>query len=370
MYEKCDGGILLSYDSYLKKEIEKVVFIEINENLTLDLEGYPQLEKGEYPILPVDLVEMGKAGKDALSPSMIIDGMIYMIACDKTFKYNLKYIEFLNKVKAVQSYIIMKINSLPEDHLKTKLILASALVQLSPKCEFMYNRTVILMKLYEKNGQQYIEEQIVDSLEKLIELYPDFMKPYYHLGEYYIAKDMDKAKLYLRKCLKDNELAYEANLLLEGISGVEKFDEAVEYVKNEQGMEALKILLPIIHSNNENLDARYYAAMAYRQTGNYTKALIYLKELTEIAERPEVYSEIAINLAELEDFDGALEYFRKALKITPDDAGILCNIGACHLNLSQFDEAKRMFELASRINPSDDIPKKWLMAMEAQLQGN
>lgn len=351
----------MDFQSYLKTEIEKSVFIEISRDLTLNIKGNPVLKRGDYPILPEDIVTFAKEGIENLPTLAIIKAMLYIIACDPDFKYSKDYKNILSSIDGIEHYIIMEIEKNKETNTKKAVIFATALIRLNPKKEFQYNRILLIMKLYDKTNLEFLEDEIVASLEKLKEDFPKYTLADFHLGEYYLNKDIDKAKIYLRRCLEDPTTSEEASILLEKMKNVEEYDKAVDLVKEGQGLEALKILIPYIEDNPERLDAQYFAAVAYRQIGNHHKALMYLNELLTIGgERLEVYSEIALNLAALGDFEGALVYFKKALKIMPDDAGIICNIGVCHLNLGEIEEARRAFELSSRLNPKDEIPKMWL----------
>jgi tetratricopeptide (TPR) repeat protein len=355
----------VDYNAYMKREIEKTLFIEINKDITLNLKGNPVMKKGEYPVLPEDMVNLAKNGLNSVPAAEIIKAMIHIIACDREFKYNTQYIDLLKLIEGIENYIVMEIENNKKTNLKKAVIYTTALSILNPKKEYLYNRAMLLMQLYEKTGNEFINEEIISSLEKLCETYPNFSLPFFHLGQYYLDKDIDKAKLYLRKCENDPTTRDEAVITLEKIKTVEEYDNAVELVKNGQGMEALKILIPICNENPENLDAIYYAAVAFRQTENHQKAVLYLNELLQHGERVEVYAEIALNLAALDDFEASLIYFKKALKIMPDDAGIICNIGVCYLNLGQFEEAEKAFGLASRINPKDEIAKMWLEKLKS-----
>lgn len=352
----------MDYHSYLKSEIEKIVFIEIKEELTLHMEGAPVLKKGDYPVLSEDLIRNAKAGIETLTPNMLIRGMLFMLACDAEFKWNDSYREFLRSIPELNSYIILEIQNAEQQSLKLSVLYAEALTVLFPKKEYSYNKVLLLMQLYENTSLAFLEEEILEQLKQLVLLYEDFIKPYYHLAEYYLDKDMDLAKMYLQRCReKDNgEIAERAEALLQRIGRVDQFDEAVKYIKAGEGAAALKILIPISCDEPENFDAKYYAAVAYRQTENYTKALLYLKELTDFAERAEVYSEIALNLAELDAYGEAMDYLKKALKITPDDTGILCNMGVCQLNMGELSEALKTFELVHRMDPQDEIALSWI----------
>ncbi|MEG2893773.1 MAG: tetratricopeptide repeat protein, partial [Clostridium sp.] len=233
------------------------------------------------------------------------------------------------------------------------------------KKEYKYNRVVHLMNMMEKGSLDFLAEEIVKSLEILCDEYEDFPMPYYHLGEYYLSQDMDRAKVYLRKCLAFNETRLDAQDLLDRIKSVENYDNAVDLVKEGKGVEALATLIRIVEDEPYNYDAKYYLAVAHRQAEQNHKALMHLKDLTETIERQEVYAEIALNLASLYEFSAAIDYFKKALKIMPDDSGVICNIGVCHLHLGENEEAKKAFALASRINPEDEIAANWLKQIEA-----
>jgi tetratricopeptide (TPR) repeat protein len=350
----------MNFDMYMKKEIEKSLFIEIKKDLPLNIKGNPILKKGDYPLLPDDVVNLAKDGLDAIPANSMINGIIYIIACDPKFKYINSYMEFLKSIEGIENYLIMELEKVKDNNPKKAVVFATTLSKINPKKEFLYNRVILLIELYDKTTHEFIKDEILKSLEELCVNHPDFANSHYLLGQYYLDKDIDIAKTHLRKCQNDPIIESEAQALLERIKNVEDYDNAIELIKDGQGYDALRILLPICNDNPDNLDAKFYAAVALRQIENYEKAIVYLNELLEYAERPDVYSEIGLNLAALNDFEASIIYFKKALKITPDDSGIICNIGVCHLHLGQLEDAKKAFSLASRINPKDEIAFEWL----------
>ena len=105
-------GVQISYEQYLKKEIEKTMFIETNKDLSVNIKGNPILKKGEYPLLPQDVISFAQRGLDGVPADAIINGMLYIIACDPVFKYNDSYIEFLKSIDGIENYIIMNIEKL------------------------------------------------------------------------------------------------------------------------------------------------------------------------------------------------------------------------------------------------------------------
>ncbi|MEG0331806.1 MAG: tetratricopeptide repeat protein [Clostridium sp.] len=360
----------MDYNGYLKREIEKALFLEIGRDISLSFgknEGI--LKKGEYPVLPKDMVNIAKNADGGLSAgidiSIFIEGMIYLVGCDNKFKYTPEYSEFLKTTTGIESYIIRKIEENKENDMKAALVYLNTLCYINPKKEYKYNRVVHLMNMMEKLSLEILEDEIVDSLEELCTEHEDFPMPHYHLGEYYLNKDMDKAKIYLRKCLDYDETRIDAEDLLDRIKCIEDYDNAVDLVKDGRGVEALATLIRIVEDQPLNYDAKYYLAVAHRQAEQYQKALMHLKDLTESMERQEVYAEIALNLAALYEFEAAIDYFKKALQIMPNDSGVICNIGVCHLSLGDNEEAKKAFALATRINPEDEIAAAWLKQVES-----
>lgn len=361
----------MDYNAYLKREIEKALFVEIGRDIPMNLGGSEVLlKKGEYPILPDDMVKIAKenenGGEGGIKLPVLINGMIYLLGCDRNFKYSSLYKDFLKNAKGIKSYIINKIEEKKDLDLEGALIHLNALCEIEPKKENLYNRVIHLMNMLEKTSLNLLEDEIVRSLEYLCSEYEDFPMPFYHLGEYYINKDMDKAKIYLRKCVEYDETKIDAMDLLERIKSVEDYDLAVEAVKEGRGGEVLKNLILITEDQPTNLDAKYYLAVALRQSNHNEKALMVLKELSEEMERQEVYAEIALNLAALSEWDAAIDYFKQALKIKPDEIGIVCNIGVCYLNIGNIEEAEKTFALANRIDPNDEISASWLAKIRNQ----
>lgn len=116
----------MDYSTYLKREIEKTLFIEIGRDIPINLGGREAvLEKGEYPILPKSMVKIAEGndqGLEGIQLPVLIDGMIYILGCDKDFKIAPLYREFLQDAKGILSYIIKNIEEKKESDMKTALI--------------------------------------------------------------------------------------------------------------------------------------------------------------------------------------------------------------------------------------------------------
>ncbi|HHE40940.1 MAG TPA: tetratricopeptide repeat protein [Candidatus Cloacimonetes bacterium] len=51
------------------------------------------------------------------------------------------------------------------------------------------------------------------------------------------------------------------------------------------------------------------------------------------------------------DYNRAIEYYREAIRINPDDAAAHYNLGSALQNLERYDEAEEEYREAIRINP-------------------
>ena len=149
-------------------------------------------------------------------------------------------------MKGIENYIILNINNAGKKELKKGLIYTTALTIINPKQEYKYNRVLMLIALYEKLNYDFLPDEILHSLEELILLFPEFIVPHFHLGEYYLDKDMDVAKVHLRKCIEEPELYEEATELLRKIENTESFDEAVEFIKKEEVTRHLIFYYPFV----------------------------------------------------------------------------------------------------------------------------
>jgi len=350
----------MDFDGFLKLEIEKAICIEFKKDVTFNYDKGLVLPAGFYPILPKDMVNIAKEGTGSIPLQAIIDGMLYMIACDSKFKYNQSYIESLKKIENIDNYIIMKIEKSRKDNQKAAIIYATALSTIYPSRENDLNRIYELVEYSKVHPSQFIDDEIKYSLEKAVKDYPDYTPTCLHLAEYYINSDRDKAKMLLNRALTNPESSAKASELLERIKRVEDYDNAVEMVKQGRGAEALDTLKGVLENNKDNPDVRYYTAVALRQSGDYEGALEMLEELIKNCALPEVLSEAGLNYAYIGDFEKAVKSYEQALEMKPKDPELLCNLGVCRLNLGQLEEAREAINKAHVLNPKDEIINKWL----------
>lgn len=333
----------MDFLSYLKKELDNILFLEIDKDIKVKDKAI--LKKGVYPIISKDMISFASKGKENIPISYFIKGMAYVIACDPAFKYNNDYINCMRNVPQAKSYLIMEIENKKINNTKESLILTKALCEIYPKKEYIMNMIYIMMSMHDKTGYKFLEDEIVYELKELAKNYPDYSPPFFLLGEYYLDKDMTMSKMYFSKALNDDKYKLKALDYLEKIDLTEEYDKAVDKIKKGEGSEVISILERYLQLFPQNLNCKYYFAMALRQSGDYDSALSILFELLKNGELPEIYNEIGLNYACINRFDKAIEFFKNSLKIKPDNPDIICNIGVCYYYLDNLEEAKKAFEL-------------------------
>ena len=69
-------------------------------------------------------------------------------------------------------------------------------------------------------------------------------------------------------------------------------------------------------------------------------------------------------LAQQDDFRGAVEHFRTALHLEPQDAAVEANLGAALAEMGHYADAKAHFEHALQLDPNQPIARENLQAMQ------
>ncbi|MCX7911310.1 MAG: hypothetical protein N2505_07025, partial [Endomicrobia bacterium] len=183
----------MRYVDYLKKEVEKILFIEINKDITFQIKNPFTLKKGEYPILVENLKEMALKGESNIKLNYILDGIITLLGVDDDFIYKYSYINLLKDISSIESYIINQIEKNKSQNIKKALIYANTLCLLNKSEVNLINRLYILFELQNKTGLDF-KDEIEKSLKEVLEINPNNAIANYNLALMYINDDRDIAK--------------------------------------------------------------------------------------------------------------------------------------------------------------------------------
>ncbi|OGQ23058.1 MAG: hypothetical protein A2138_24575 [Deltaproteobacteria bacterium RBG_16_71_12] len=119
--------------------------------------------------------------------------------------------------------------------------------------------------------------------------------------------------------------------------------------------------------------ARALAGTLWRRAGELSEARPLLEAaVAEDGDDVEALRELASVCLAQGDLDAALRASLDAYRRQPTDAGLVCNVGVCHLGLGALDEAAEYLDIAQRLDPGDPIivrAKEALARAERQSHG-
>ena len=112
-----------------------------------------------------------------------------------------------------------------------------------------------------------------------------------------------------------------------------------------------------IKLDEENVRANFGLGKVYVATGETEKAAAVFSKLAKIEavfeeENKHIFNELGIELRRMEMYDQALEYYRKALSIAPNDENLYFNMARALYQKGDLDRAGKFLSKALSINPN------------------
>ena len=125
------------------------------------------------------------------------------------------------------------------------------------------------------------------------------------------------------------------------------------YFSLDQYKEAIDILDDVLTDDPENVEAIYWAGLAYEGLGDLQKTELYLRKAISLApEYADALNALGYFFAENEtNLDEAVDLIKKALKQSPKQAGYIDSLGWAYFKQGKLDEALRQLETAIRLMP-------------------
>lgn len=135
--------------------------------------------------------------------------------------------------------------------------------------------------------------------------------------------------------------------------GQSKFPAKTSYSKLIKDIDA--------NCNSELLEQAYNAY----NNGDYNTAIRLYSSVSE--QSTDILLGLAGAYQGLKQPDKALEYYKKALAMSPSNADIAYSIGAIYVNMQRYNEAKTYFERTLALNPNNTMAKEALLDMKEVL---
>lgn len=363
-----------SVNEYFKKHTDKLSFIELRDNKTLNVEGYKIKEDTPLPILTEALVEEIKEGKleEEIKMTNIIDGIVFLMGIDTEFKYIKEYQEILNYYNEdIEEYIFYKgIRNIEKEDYDKAAICFRALKIINPKnINGIFNYALTLESIAKTFFAAEEDETGLDflnlstgELESILDIDKTYPLAYYKLGFHYkFYGQFLKAKLIWQKYIlldKDDLRLQEIRIEIENIENDVILEGGITYLAKGDFEKALNEFLKLLPKLEKWWELNYYIGLSYKALSDYEQAIKYFKiSLEENKQVAEVYNELGISYLLLGEIQEAIEIFNKGIAEIDDDYKLLFNRGMSYLQIDDVKNAYEDIRRAVEINPEDENMK-------------
>jgi serine/threonine protein kinase/Tfp pilus assembly protein PilF len=203
-------------------------------------------------------------------------------------------------------------------------------------------------KYFQKGNEEYDKfyyEAARKSLERSIELDPDFAMAYYYLAGAYSALGNVRA---------GNEAVEKAKALASKVTERERLYIEADYAGMiEHNREArAHFLQEIIRKYPREKIAHYELGIYYRGFGNYEMAI---KEQNIVLELDPDYggahNMLGYAYMNLRDFDKAIDHFKKYASLNPNDANPLDSLAEAYFSMGKLEESLAKYKEALAVKP-------------------
>lgn len=358
----------------LKRRADEVVFIELKEGKTLEFGEVTLDDQVPLPIRVDRIVDKVKGVVEAdFTADNLIEGMCWTLGFDPEFAHGPSYIKFLaTMLPGLLVLMEEKVQKLEEEEKwMDAMIYLHACAQIAPEePQIAYNLARCALRQAERFAENSLEEKqleddVFDLLSASLERFPDFAPLYYLMG----------FQLVNQKSYKGAQSAWNHAIAL-GVDEnmrdemIRQMDDLWSRIQYEEGYmlvlegfadEGLVKLLPLEAYHDDWWNLLFFIGLAYRQKEQYDEALDYFKRAQRLnTGSPEIHNEIGLCLMSLGRYAEAETIYREVLKMHPESPDLLCNLGIVMLHLGDLEQARQFMDRAYTLNPEDEVTAAWL----------
>ncbi|MCK9444357.1 MAG: tetratricopeptide repeat protein [Tissierellaceae bacterium] len=358
-------------NSYFKKKADKITFLEVKDNSSIGLKGYPHDKKIPLPLRTETLIKEIKDGnlKEEINISYVIDGIVYLIGIDPSFPNIENYKDILLAYNdKIEDYIFYEgIRSVENNEYSHGAICFRALKQINPRnTDNLFNYALVLEEIAKKYFEMDMEEEALaflknstNELEMILDADEKYSLAYYKLGYHYkYFGNYLKAKLAWNKFLNfdmDELRLHEIRGEIDEIEDNVTIETGLTYLSKELYNDALTTFLKLLPKFENWWELRYFIASSYKGLGDLDKAIEYYYGALELNDMElEIYNELGICLFSIEDIQKSVEIFSQGIEKVGEDYKLLFNRGLGYLQLGDLKKAYKDIDKASQINPDDE----------------
>lgn len=364
--QQLGGAMTLNLDSYLMEQIDKIAFLELEEELLEKFGSVP--DDFSVPVFVEDIKEYAK-GAEHFSTEQITSAMLYLFGLDRQFKYRDEYLDFLYQAVENPEFLAMSlaIGKLEVNAYKEALIYMRSARSINPKHkDIWFNYALLCAEFSEEITEKKLKEELLREsqigFEEVLAIDPKDFTANFQLGLIFLNKgDYENALPKLRIAFEEGEgeLKERAHLLIEEINAFDGLVEAESLIEQEQYEKALEALADI-RMDEINLELKYQILFA---KGFCNKAMgameLAIKEYSlalEINNQSTLLlAELGVCYAYLGEYEQSLEFYLAALELDDRSVGLLNNVAMVYLALKNIPKAKQYIEQAKELAPNDEI---------------
>lgn len=149
---------------------------------------------------------------------------------------------------------------------------------------------------------------------------------------------------------------------------------AARYLQENEPVEAMNLLLPLIDEHNDNPDLAINLGGAYILQRKWRKAVEVLEPASrEFPDNVMIWTNLAASYLGSLELSGpqqqkrAIEAYKQALRINPYAPNVHYDLGLIHKDRHEYELAIEYFSLAVKVNPADRDAHVWLNRMKGAL---
>lgn len=352
----------------LRGKLDEVVFIELKKDIHIP--GKEAVLRKNIPIpIPVKRLanRVTQNDYDDLSVKEMTEGMVAVVAIDPDFRHREYYKSLLMGLDEGMSRILtaIAIKHAEENRLEDAFVyFETAIILDASNLDAAYNKAKVCEALSRETVDTEMamawENEAFALMEKLTVDFADFNLPYYHLGFHYSNSGLyKKAELAWEHFIEgsdDENKIMEVQEMLIKIRDRIIFDEGYNEVLAGAFETGLEKLLKLEDENSSWWNLLFFIALAYRNLGKIETAVEYFERVIRIKpDQAESLNELGLCYSIIGNKSESARYFKKALNMDPENSEILCNNAMAQMEIGNMDLAETYLNSSMELNPNDPV---------------
>lgn len=352
----------------LRGKLDEVVFIELKKDIHIP--GKEAVLRKNIPIpIPVKRLanRVTQNDYDDLSVKEMTEGMVAVVAIDPDFRHREYYKSLLMGLDEGMSRILtaIAIKHAEENRLEDAFVyFETAIILDASNLDAAYNKAKVCEALSRETVDTEMamawENEAFALMEKLTVDFADFNLPYYHLGFHYSNSGLyKKAELAWEHFIEgsdDENKIMEVQEMLMKIRDRIIFDEGYNEVLAGAFETGLEKLLKLEDENSSWWNLLFFIALAYRNLGKIETAIEYFERVIRIKpDQAESLNELGLCYSIIGNKSESARYFKKALNMDPGNSEILCNNAMAQMEIGNMDLAETYLNSSMELNPNDPV---------------